>query len=128
VNEYVVLAARPSTVAEVPVTEIEAAPFADTSYPVTPTLSVDAFHPRLTELDVVPVECRLPGVLGGVVSPPPPPPPAQDPPLTVQLVGAPDPPLTRKPNEALAPGATVPLYSRFFAVTCWPLVVSVASQ
>ena len=94
---------------------------------MTPTLSVEAFQARLTLLDVgVPTTCRLPGVLGGVVSPPPPP-PAQEAPLSLQFDGTPD-PLTTKPKLAEPPAATLPLYSRLVATTCPPDWLTSASQ
>src|SRR5262245_53722149 len=96
-------------------------------YPVTPTLSVEAFQARLALDDVVPVARRLPGVLGACVSPPPPPPPAQLPPLILQLVGLPE-PLTMNPKLVDAPTASVPLYSRFVAVTCVPDWLASVSQ
>src|SRR2546429_545307 len=75
VNVNVVLAARLPTVAVVVVSSVEATgvapPFWYTSYPASPTppaLSVDAFHASVTVLPVCPVECRLPGTLGGVLS------------------------------------------------------------
>src|SRR5215470_10060510 len=41
-------------------------------YPVTPTLSVLAFHDRLVLVDVVPDAARFDGADGDCVSPPPP--------------------------------------------------------
>jgi hypothetical protein len=52
--------------------------------------------------------------------------PAQLAPLSLQPVGLPA-PETRKPKLVDAPGARVPLYVRFVAVTCvpdWPARVS----
>ena len=43
-------------------------PLRSTSYPVTPTLSVDAVHDRLVEVAVVPDAVRYAGVVGAVVS------------------------------------------------------------
>jgi hypothetical protein len=97
----VVAGASPSTVALVPVTEVATDPPWYTSYPVTPTLSVDALHERLTLDEVVPVTARPPGALGAVGSDWP----VHEPPLTVQLAGLP-PPETRKPNAAEAPAAS----------------------
>src|SRR6266511_210913 len=72
---YVVDAERPVSVNEVPVAVATFVEPRNTSYPVTPTLSVDAVHASDTLDAVVPVTARLVGALGGVVSPPPPPPP-----------------------------------------------------
>ena len=71
-------AARPVSVAEVPVTVATRVEPRYTSYPVTPTLSVEAVQASETLEEVVPVECRLAGALGGVVSPPP----VEPPPVT----------------------------------------------
>src|SRR2546429_1519756 len=54
-------------------------------------------------------------------------PPLHGAPLILQLVGTPA-PLVLKPNDVVPPGATLPLYSRFFATTCWPEVLIRASQ
>ena len=68
VNEYVVDGDRPDTVAVVPVTDVARVLPWYTSYPVTPTLSVDADHDN--EDDDVPVTARFAGAEGGCVSPP----------------------------------------------------------
>ncbi len=55
---------RPVTVCVVPVAVCPL----DSTYPVTPTLSVDASHASDTDDAVVPVERRLPGTVGATVS------------------------------------------------------------
>src|SRR2546429_3665120 len=73
VNVKLVLAERLPTVA--PGVSVDATgvlpPFWNTSYParpIPPALSVDAFQASVTVDAVCPVECRLPGTLGGVLS------------------------------------------------------------
>src|SRR5689334_19824067 len=78
------------------------------------------------EEDVVPVLRGDDGTLGGVVSPGFCPPP-QGAPLSVQLTGEPE-PEAMKPKVVLAPGARVPLYSRFLKVYRLPLLVIRESQ
>jgi hypothetical protein len=130
-NEYAVLAVSPEIVAAVPVTEIASAPLRNTSYAVTPTLSVDAVQPSETVLDVVPVACSPPGTDGAVVSPgagvvPPP----QGPPLTRQLAGATNVPVyaASKPGSTEPPGAIAPFQAALCTVTWLPAWVNVPSH
>jgi hypothetical protein len=69
VNEYIVDGDRPETVAEVPATVVARALPRNTSYAVTPTLSVEADQDRDTVDGVVAVTARFAGADGGCVSP-----------------------------------------------------------
>ena len=95
-------AASPEIVAEMVDTVDTMLVPSKTRYPVT--VPLEAPQDREIEDEVVPVTVGLPGAPGIWVPPPP-----QDWPLTVQLAGVPEPPLTRKPNDALPPGATLAL-------------------
>src|SRR2546430_4937382 len=68
VNVYAVKGDSPVTVAVVPVTEVARVPPRNTSYPAMPFASVEAFHANETLDEVLPVERRFPGTVGGVVS------------------------------------------------------------
>ena len=49
-------------------TEVNDAPSRNTSYPATATLSVDAVHVNLTDVDDCAVAARLVGTVGAVAS------------------------------------------------------------
>lgn len=85
-----------------------------------------AFQASETLVEVTEVLRRLPGTVGGWVSPPPPP-PAQEVPFTVQLVGVPV-PATVKPKVVLAPAARVPFQDTLPKLWWSPKLVRVASQ
>src|SRR5690348_6736993 len=68
VNVYAVSGDNPVTVAESEVTDAASTPPRNTSYPPIPLASVDAVHASDTLAADLPVECRFPGTVGGVVS------------------------------------------------------------
>ena len=79
----------------VPVTVPTLPPLINTSYPVTPTLSEDAFQDRVVVVWVVLEAVKFVGLVGAWVSPPPPPPSTQNaveaedpklPPVTIVVV------------------------------------------
>jgi hypothetical protein len=104
VNVYVVEGASPVTVADVPAMVRAFVEPLYTSYPVTPTLSVDAVQDNATPVVVTVPTFSPVGADGGVVSTTP----AHVAPFRRQPVGSPD-PLATNPNAAVAPAATVPL-------------------
>lgn len=75
---------------------------------------MESVQRTVSEEEVAEPTVTPPGTLGAVVSGPPPE-PVQDPPLSLQFAGAPVPEETQ-PKTAVAPGASVPLYSRFLKV------------
>ena len=72
-KEYVVFGESPVIVAVVPVTEMARDVPWYTSYPVTPTLSVEACQDKVTLEDVTALTITFVGVVGAAVSLPPPP-------------------------------------------------------
>ncbi len=79
----------------------------------------------VSEVLVTPLAVGVPGADGGLsvgVEPP-----SQEPPLTLQPPGAPE-PAPLKPKLIVAPGARVPFQPTFLPVQWVPELVTVASQ